>query len=181
VELYLLNLPSPRHWTLTCLANAAPPDSPQVLKAFPGFAAFEEWAVEEGWAQLVLPSTEEAEEYFVNFRLNKAVAHTSAVEDENIVQGMVDELHMVMKSVRFSVATLVKPPLPPPLVMKYVCFLIATLVCCPPPPLFYTEEENIVHGMVDNLHIVMKSVQFSVATLVRPPPPPPTPPYPTLS
>ncbi len=71
-------------------------------------AAFEEWAVEEGWAQLVLPSRQEAEEYFTNFRLNKAVEGASAAQDEDIVQGMVDELHMVMKSVRFSAATLVR-------------------------------------------------------------------------
>lgn len=85
----------------------APLNADQAMQHFTSLnEAFEDWAVEEGWAQLVLPSKEEAEEYFVNFRLNKAVDHASMVEDENIVQGMVDELHMVMKSVRFSVATL---------------------------------------------------------------------------
>ena len=86
-----------------CLLNAFKPGR------FPLCVAFEEWAVEEGWAQLVLPSKEEAAEYFARFRAPSNLNPDSTLVDEEIVQGMVDELHMVMKSVRFSAATIVSP------------------------------------------------------------------------
>lgn len=65
--------------------------------------------MEEGWAQLVLPTKEEAAEYFARFRTPSSLNPDSTIVDEEIVQGMVDELHMVMKSVRFSAATIVSP------------------------------------------------------------------------
>ena len=70
-------------------------------------AAFEEWAVEEGWAQLVLPTKEEAAEYFARFRMPASLNPDRMIVEEEVVQGMVEELHMVMKSVRFSAATIV--------------------------------------------------------------------------
>lgn len=70
--------------------------------------AFEEWAVEEGWAQLVLPSKDEATEYFAKFRPAATLNPDRLIEEEGIVQGMVDELNMVIKSVRFSAATIVR-------------------------------------------------------------------------
>ena len=92
--------------------------------------------MDEGWARLVLPSREEAEEYFAQFRQNRAVADPGAAEDEDVVQGMVDELHMVMKSVRFSEAALVRaPPSPPSLPPQ---------ISAPSPPL--------VQGKVDAAH-----------------------------
>lgn len=76
-------------------------------------SVFEEWATEEGWAQLVLPTKGEADEYFARFRSPASLNPDSMILDEEIVQGMVDELHMVMKSVRFSAALLVSIRLAP--------------------------------------------------------------------
>lgn len=74
--------------------------------------AFEEWAVEEGWAQLVLPTKEEAAEYFARFRTPASLNPDRMIVEEEVVQGMVDELHIVMKSVRFSAATIVSATAP---------------------------------------------------------------------
>ena len=73
--------------------------------------AFEEWALEKGWAQLVLPTRAEAAEYFAGFRAappDMGALRPEFLEvDEDVVQGMVDELHRVMQSARFSTAVLV--------------------------------------------------------------------------
>lgn len=71
-------------------------------------AAFENWAVEESWAHLVLPSDDEAREYFAGFRSSAAPLNDpSSSADSEIVQGMVAELHIIMKSARFSATLLV--------------------------------------------------------------------------
>ena len=43
------------------------------------------------------------------------------IMEEEVVQGMVDELHMVMKSVRFSAATIVR-------VFQSSCFLLSACI-----------------------------------------------------
>ncbi len=57
----------------------------------------------------MLPSKEEAAEYFARFRTPTSLNPDRMIIEEDVVQGMVDELHMVMKSVRFSAATIVRP------------------------------------------------------------------------
>ena len=80
--------------------------------------AFEEWAVEESWAQLALPTEQEAAEYFASFRPSSSSSldeTPSTSADSNVVQGMIEELHMVMKSARFSATVLVSmTPWPQP-------------------------------------------------------------------
>lgn len=67
--------------------------------------------MEQGWAHLVLPTQAEASQYFASFR--GAPPDTGALGqeflelDEEVIQGMVDELHRVMRSARFSSAVLV--------------------------------------------------------------------------
>ena len=67
--------------------------------------------MEQGWAQLVLPTKAEAAEYFARFRQAPPDADAlrpGVVEiDEDVVEGMIDETHRIMQSARFSVAVLV--------------------------------------------------------------------------
>lgn len=74
------------------------------------YAAFEEWAIEESWAELALPSSREAQEYFREFRSSATPLseQTSSSADSSVVQGMIEELHMILKSARFSATVLVR-------------------------------------------------------------------------
>lgn len=69
----------------------------------------------------MLPTKEEAAEYFARFRTPASLNPDRMIMEEEVVQGMVDELHMVMKSVRFSAATIVR-------VFQSSCFLLSACI-----------------------------------------------------
>ncbi|KAK9800840.1 hypothetical protein WJX73_007176 [Symbiochloris irregularis] len=71
-------------------------------------AEFEGWAVEQGWPQIVLPTSGEAALYFRGSLAppdNQALAHhPSAEADEDIARRMVGELHTILASAKFAAA-----------------------------------------------------------------------------
>lgn len=71
-------------------------------------AEFEGWAVQEGWPEVVLPSSGEAAQYFGGSLAppdNQALVHNPSAEaDEDIARRMVGELHTILASAKFAAA-----------------------------------------------------------------------------